>query len=307
MKFLLILSFYLTFSLKAQSANISLIIENLPSTDNMTLISAVDINDSILGVLDKYRISAVGFVNEGRIYVDSNSANRVGILRKWLDRGHELGNQSYVNKSYHLVAEEEYFAEIIRGEKVLTSLLKERNMKLRYFIPPYLHLGTNAKAYNSLLNFLKAKSYILVPVTIINDDWLFNRDYIKAIEMQNLKLAEEIKSRYAKFTTDRLAFYTEASRHIFGSDVDQIFLLHLNKLNEDMIDEIVKIPVKLGYRYVKLQEVLNNFPYNVPKYLSFAKSGASWVKRFDDLDGRVIDWKKEPQAEDYLDDLFGSD
>ena len=306
MNHILVLFLCLVTSFSVKGAHISLAIENLPSTDNMTLISAVDINDSILGVLGKYKIPAVGFVNESRIYADSNSANRIAILRKWLDSGYELGNQANSNKSFNLVADEEYFSEIINGEKVLTSLLKERNMKLRYFMPPYLHLGTNARAYNNLLSFLKSKSYILVPVTMINDDWLFNRDYVKAIEMQDLKLAEEIKARYIKFTFDRLVFYTEASRHIFGQEIDQIFLLHLNKINEDALDEIVKIPVKLGYSYIKLEQVLNSFPYNDPKYWGFAKSGASWMKRFDELDGKVVDWKREPQAEGYLDDLFVS-
>jgi peptidoglycan/xylan/chitin deacetylase (PgdA/CDA1 family) len=303
---LLIVFLVLSLSLTAKGSKISLVIENLPSTDHMTLISAVDINDAIIGVLDKYKIPAVGFVNESRIYVDSNSANRVAILKKWLARGYELGNQTFSNKSFNLVADEEYFDDIVQGGRVLNSLLKEHNMKLRYFIPPYLHLGTNARAYNSLLNFLKARSYILVPVTMVNEDWLFNRDYVKAIEMQNLELAEKIKNRYIQFTNDRLAFYAEASRRIFRQDIDQVFLLHLNKLNEDTIDEIVKIPVKLGYRYVKLEEVLSSFPYNTPKYWSFAKSGSSWIKRFDDLDGKIVDWKKEPQAEGYLDDLFVS-
>ena len=288
----------------AKSANIALAIENLPSTDTMSLINAVDINDQILAVLEKYNIPAVGFVNESRIYVDSNSENRIKILKKWLSNGLELGNQAYTNKSLNLIPDDEYHQEIIKGEKVISQLMREYKMKLRYFMPSYLHLGTNARSYDSLISFLKSRGYILVPVTIINDDWLFNRDYIKAIEIQDLDLAEKIKKRYLEFTKRRFEFYIQASRQIFGSDIDQVFLIHLNKINADSLEEIIKIPVKFGYAYCKLEQILNSFPYNDKKYLNFAKSGVSWIRRFDDLDNRVVNWNNEPQSENYLIDLF---
>jgi len=291
----------------AQGAKVALAIENLPSTDAMSLINAVDINNKVLGVLEEYKIPAIGFVNVGRIYTDSNSANRINILKKWLSQGLELGNQSYTNKSLNLVPDEEYFGEIIKGEKVLSQLMSEYKMKLRYFMPSYLHLGTNARSYNHLISFLEAHGYKLVPVTITNDDWLFNRDYIKAIEIQDLDLAVKIKKRYIQYTEKRFEFYVQASRQIFGLDIDQILLLHLNKINEDSLEEIVKIPAKFGYSYDQVDHILKTFPYNDKKYWGFTKSGISWIRRFDDLDSRVVNWSKEPQNEDYLADLFISD
>jgi peptidoglycan/xylan/chitin deacetylase (PgdA/CDA1 family) len=306
MKHLFLFVLYLIISCYSRAANLAFLVENLPSTDHMSLINAIDANDAILNAIDKYKIPAMGFVNESRIHVDSNFENRIAILKKWLNSGHELGNQGYTNKSYNLVPDDEYFAEITKGENLLRSLMRQYNMKLRYFIPPYLHLGTNPRSYNNLLAFLRSKGYELVPVTITNDDWLFNRDYIKAIEMQDTELADTIKQRYIQFTHDRFVFYTEASRKLFGYMIDQVFLIHLNKINEDAIDEILKIPVKLGYHYSKLEQVLSGFPYNDIKYHAFSKSGISWFRKFDDIEGKVLDWKKEPQNEKYLDDLFVS-
>ncbi|WP_157898738.1 hypothetical protein [Luteitalea pratensis] len=50
---------------------------------------------SLLGAVRAYTIPAVGFVNEGRLFVDgrgpSDVEGRTRLLRMWLDAGLELG------------------------------------------------------------------------------------------------------------------------------------------------------------------------------------------------------------------------
>jgi len=298
MKILFIVFTLFLLATKVMAANVALVIENLPSTDSMTLTNANDTNDQIIEVLDKYKIPAMGFVNEERIYTDSNIQNRTDILKKWLSHGYELGNQSYSNKSYHMISDKEYFDGIIKGAKVLRKIMSEYNMKPRYFMPPFLHLGTNQRSYNDLVQFLKREHYILVPVTILNDDWVFNRAYNKALEEQDNKTAKNILAQYLEFTKKRFKFYTEASIHIFGREVDQIFLIHLNKINADCLSELIRIPIELGYKYENLETVLKDVPYN-EKYRAFGRSGYSWLRRCDEMEGRLVDWRHEPQVDGF--------
>jgi peptidoglycan/xylan/chitin deacetylase (PgdA/CDA1 family) len=58
-----------------------------------------ELTRKLLSQLRKYNVPAVGFVNEGKLFVDGEEAanvkRRTGLLKMWVDAGLELGNHTY--------------------------------------------------------------------------------------------------------------------------------------------------------------------------------------------------------------------
>jgi hypothetical protein len=57
-----------------------------------------EINRKLVESITRHKIPAVGFVNEGRLFVPGESDARVAqiaLLRLWLDAGLELGNHTF--------------------------------------------------------------------------------------------------------------------------------------------------------------------------------------------------------------------
>ena len=87
----------------------------------------------------------IGFVNEGKLTVmgeglDGQDA-RLGLLRKWLAKGFELGNHTYSHQSLNEIPIEEFEADVVRGEPATAALLGSHGRKLRYFRHPFLQVG----------------------------------------------------------------------------------------------------------------------------------------------------------------------
>ena len=122
---------------------VSVTIDDLPVVSIKQDVRAQrDITDRLLAHIAKYKVPAIGFVNEGKLYPDGSlDKQRVGLLRLWLKNGLELGNHSYSHKSLHRISLREYKADITRGEKITKDLLREYGMKMRYFRHPFLNTG----------------------------------------------------------------------------------------------------------------------------------------------------------------------
>ena len=58
----------------------------------------------LLAALQRHRVPAIGFVNEGKLYVDGAvDARRVALLLQWIDAGFELGNHTWSHADLHQV------------------------------------------------------------------------------------------------------------------------------------------------------------------------------------------------------------
>lgn len=91
---------------------------SLPQSDHQQMIT-----DQLLETCQRFRIPAMGFVNEQKLYqAGVLDSFQVKLLDQWLISGCELGNHSYAHKSYHKTAFNEYTADIIKGEKVTKQL-----------------------------------------------------------------------------------------------------------------------------------------------------------------------------------------
>src|SRR5918994_2199285 len=136
-----------------------------------------DFTRKLLAAVRKYRVPAVGFVNEGKLFVEGagpgDVEGRTGLLRMWLDAGLELGNHTYSHHDLNRTPLEEFEADVIRGEVVTRRLVDGTGKKIRYFRHPFLHVGRDLGQRRAFETFLVAHGYTVAPVTLDNDDFLY--------------------------------------------------------------------------------------------------------------------------------------
>ena len=92
-------------------------IDDLPSVP-ADLPVATYVTTNLLARLRESEVPAVGFVNEGKLFVRGEIDARTNLLWQWLEAGHELGNHTYSHIGIDTVPFEAYRDDLIRGETV---------------------------------------------------------------------------------------------------------------------------------------------------------------------------------------------
>ena len=64
-----------------------------------------------------HKVPAIGFVNEGKLYVQGEVDERAALLQMWLDAGLELGNHNFSHAYIDRVPLTTYQEEVIRGRR----------------------------------------------------------------------------------------------------------------------------------------------------------------------------------------------
>jgi peptidoglycan/xylan/chitin deacetylase (PgdA/CDA1 family) len=73
----------------------------------------------LLAAVRQHGVPAVGFVNEGKLFADATlQADRVNILRQWVEAGVELGNHTYSHADLHRTTLDDFERDVLRGEKI---------------------------------------------------------------------------------------------------------------------------------------------------------------------------------------------
>jgi peptidoglycan/xylan/chitin deacetylase (PgdA/CDA1 family) len=258
------------------------------------------INKLIL-TFNEYEIPAIGFVNENKLYKNGKlSAEKVDLLRTWLDAGYELGNHTYSHKDYHKVSFQKFTTDILDGEKVSKELVKDYDQEYIYFRHPYLHVGLDKAKHDSLKSFLAAHDYIEAPVSIDNDDYIFAYAYSKAMQGENDSLMDKIGKDYVDYMEEKLLYFERQSEKLLGRNVKHILLLHANAINADYLDELAERYQRHGYTFISMKEALTDNAYQreITKYNDW---GISWIDRWALSEGKKGDFfKGDPETPEYV-------
>lgn len=233
--------------------------------------------DRLLAPLIGWRVPAVGFVNGHSL--ESQRERQAHRLARWLASGMELGNHGYGHRSANDIPLAEYQASILRGERAIRALSRERGTPLRYFRHPYLHTGPDATYRTSVERFLAAHGHRTAPVTIDPWDWIYARAYAAAHGRGNAGLARRVGQEYLAHITGVTGFGEEYSRELLGYEPPQILLLHVNQLNARYLGSVLTLFRQRGYRFVTLDEALRDPAYALPVGGN-ARWSMSWLHRW---------------------------
>ncbi len=261
---------------------VAITIDDLPAGGGANAMPGAAITEmtaKLLAALREEKIPAVGFVNEKKLYKWGEVDERIKVLQMWLDAGFELGNHTFAHTSLNTAGLKEFEDAVVQGEPVISLLLAQHNMKLRYFRHPYLDTGRDLLTRRDAEAFLTARGYHIAPVTLDAWDWFFARVYEDAKKRGDAAVQQEVVSAYLSHSDAVFAFCEKLSKELVGYEPRQILLLHANQLEADHIHELVALMRKRGYRFITLEVALGDDAYSLPDTY-VGEEGKGWLEHW---------------------------
>lgn len=258
--------------------------------------TAMTLTRDFVAMLRPLDTRGVAFVNEGKVCAERRAELLPALLSVWLDAGLELGNHTLDHDSLNAVTVEAWLEGVDEGARITGPLLASRGETLRWFRHPYLHTGETTEKKAAAIEGLAARGYVVAPVTLNNDDWMFAALYRRAANAGDQALQTRIGEAYVAYMAEVLDHWEPYSAELaVGREPAQILLLHANSLNRDWYPKIHALYLSRGYRFIPLEETLRDPVYALPD--SFIRNnGVSWLHRWTATAGRPIRWEPEPPA-----------
>jgi len=240
----------------------------------------IEQTQKLLSTIKEYNIPAIGFVNEYKLYFNEVlDSSKLNALQLWVDADLELGNHTFSHPDYHYTDEKVFFDDIVKGEKITSELLSQKNKKLEYFRHPYLHTGMSLEKKKALEDFLKEHNYTIAPVTIDNGEWIYARAYEIAYHKNDDELMKQIGQEYINYMMNKTKYFENQSAKLFGREIKQILLVHANMINADYFDELADELLKHNYQFISLKEALTD-PVFQSEDTFIGRGGISWLHRW---------------------------
>lgn len=266
-------------------------------SEDETLASMEETTTKLLRGLAAHNIKAVGFVGQSALVKEGETEARMNLLRRWLDGGHELGNQGYRHLSLYKTPLPEYEANVLRGEQVLRPLMQEYGKPLRYYSYPYLNTGPNVETKKAFEQFLSEHGYTIHAITIDNMDWIFSNAYLEARRRNDVEVMKRISDEYIAYMESVFAHYEQLSTKVFGREIPQVLMLSASALNADNFDRLIEMLKKRGYGFITMEDALRDKAFAEPN--SYAGPwGISWIERW--AIDKSVDIRGDPVLPKYM-------
>jgi peptidoglycan/xylan/chitin deacetylase (PgdA/CDA1 family) len=164
---------------------IAITIDDLPCTNCEHLDDAIKVNEKLIETFRTYKVPAIGFVNENKLYTEEQpDQNKIALLREWLKNDLDLGNHTFSHIYIDNATIEQYEADILKGEIIIRPLTREYGKDLKYFRHTQLRTGPTPEYKAQLDEVLADNNYIVAPVTMDNDEYIYAYCYHKAKIME---------------------------------------------------------------------------------------------------------------------------
>jgi len=265
-------------SVAAQSRTVALTFDDLPAAATKDPAEAQSVNRALLDALEKHHALAIGFVNEKTVG-ELGRDNGKRILEQWVGKGFDLGNHTFSHADLNNISVEQFKHEVVTGEDSLRPMLIGVGKTPRFVRFPFNHTGDTKEKHDFVANFLKQRGYEVAACTIDNEDYLFNVAYIQMIAKRDDTSAAKLRTEYLAYTAVEIDYYASLHKQIFGRDIPQVMLLHANRLNADVLDEILSIFEKKQYQFVSLEAAQSDRAYRIPDTF-VTKFGPMWGYRW---------------------------
>lgn len=278
---------------------IAITFDDLPATNgNLEVMSYVTTN--LLRSIRLNDVPAIGFVNESKLYRRGEIDARTNLLWQWLEAGLELGNHTFSHIYINDAPFAAYKEDLIRGETVTRMLLEEKGKRLRYYRHTQLRTGPTPQYKKALEELLAERGYVVAPVTIDNNDYIFADIYSKARARGDKETMRRIAAEYIPYMESVLAHFEKLSMKFLGREVRQTLLLHANELNADHFDDLIHMMAGRGYIFITLEEALKDEAYRLPD--AQVGRGLSWLHRW--MIAKGMQMQPEPREPEWVARLF---
>jgi peptidoglycan/xylan/chitin deacetylase (PgdA/CDA1 family) len=260
------------------------------------------INRGIPATIKAHHAWAVGFVNERKLQVWGERDARAELLQMWLDNGLTLGNHTYEHISFNSTTLQKFEDETIRGEVVTRVLMKNAGQTEKYFRHPYLNTGATAADKAGFEQFLKDRNYIIAPVTIEDGDYAFNDVLSYAREKKDKRLEARAKQAYLDYVDQVFDYFEKVAMTDFNRPIPQVFLVHDNEINLELLDAVLTKLERRGYKFISLDQALADPAYATPDL--YVGEGMSWLDKWKIALNLKLEKDKGPELPDWTQKIF---
>jgi peptidoglycan/xylan/chitin deacetylase (PgdA/CDA1 family) len=276
-------------SLGAQEHQVAITIDDLPRGGDSHGTEAADraMTIKLLAPFKNDKIPLTGFVNECH-HVDEVRS----LLALWTEAGADLGNHTCSHLDLSDTAVAEFEADIVKGEKVTSAVLGRLPPYFRY---PYLHTGMTPEVRDAVETFVKKRGYVIAPVTLDDEDYVFARVYADKLAQGNTQEAGRVLAAYVKYMDGICAHFEQWGVTVTGHDVKQILLIHASQLNADAMPQLLAMMRRRGYEFTSLWEALTDDAYQLPDSYT-GPQGISCIHRWAMEKGIKVQWEPEAPA-----------
>jgi len=231
-----------------------------------------EIVDQVMGVLKKHRVQAMGFVVGQKV----TAPWQYELLKRFRDDGHLLGNHTFSHPDLNRTGAGEFVADIDNCDRILGNLAGT----VRYFRYPLLHRGQDPEKRAVVGRWLSEHGYMVVPVTIDNDDYLYDTRYEEALDAGDDQAARQIGREYVAHMLGQVDHFRAMAERKVGREIPHILLVHMNRINASYLDELLTHLENAGWRFISIEEALADAVYELPDRYNGPK-GVSWLERID--------------------------
>jgi peptidoglycan/xylan/chitin deacetylase (PgdA/CDA1 family) len=263
----------------ARAGKVAITFDDLPIFGlNAPPAEAERITTGLLDGFHKHHWPVTGFVNEVQLE-GPYRIERIGILRRWLDAGMDLGNHSFSHVSLTRTPVDAYIADVARGETVTRVLMRQHDKQERWYRHPYLETGPTLVIRARFEGWLKEHGYRVAPVSMENSDWEFAEPYDAAVARKDEKQATAIRAAYLDYTAAILPWYRKAAQGLLGREPAFVMLLHASRLNAASIDALAAILSANGLKPVNLDKAMADPAYRIADTYA-GPDGDEWLTRW---------------------------
>lgn len=268
--------------------------------------------------LKAHKVLAVGFVSGGMIteskkvsdvretpslteVIPPNSV-RANIVRLWRDAGFEIGIGGFRHIWFYNTPYDEYVANVEKNERVTKYILAEKNLPLRWFSYPFLNTGKTAADAERFETWLSSQGLRSVKYTFDNQEWMYSFAYDMARKDNDVNTMNEIRSEFLDYMEKMLAHYEAYSQEMFGRDIAQTLVLTPSPLVAQTADELFGMFEKHGYRFVSMDEAMQDEAYQTKAAVVESQSGISWFERWQMAQNKKL--RDEPRVSSLVDKIW---
>jgi len=218
------------------------------------------ITREMLRALAKHRVTAVGLV-AGKHHPAAADEN---LLDLWVKAGHELGNHSFSHLNYSETDIQPYIADVEKERAWLADFLKARGRRLRFFRFPFLNEGNTPEKLRAMRDYLKASGQANLPVTLDNQDWSFEEDWVAARKGRDKVAMARVAEDYQAAMRIHIRHFESGGQRLFGRPTPEILLLHAGEAGAEQWDALFNWLEGTNHRFATVDEVLADPAYSMP-------------------------------------------
>jgi peptidoglycan/xylan/chitin deacetylase (PgdA/CDA1 family) len=274
----------------APSRTVALTFDDLPGADSRDAGALAATNLAILQALDRHHASVTGFVIGERVEALRNGQ---ALLQDWIARGHDLGNHTYSHHDLNDQSVQVFTGDLVRGEAVFKPLLRSPRSAPLFLRFPFNHTGDTAEKHDAVAALLMQRGYDVAVCTIENADYVFADAYARAIAGGGSETAI-LRTEYLTHTAKVIDYFIGLHRTVFGRETPHVMLLHVNRLNADVLDAILDMFEQRQFRFVSLREAQSDPAYRTPDTYR-TKAGPMWGYRWARSLGVRVNGALEPE------------